>query len=244
MLKLKLLTICLTSLIYSLSSTAGELMVGGGAIAINNPYKGTDTDVLALPYFAYYGEQLELDITHIKYHWDVRENLEVALAARLRFDGYSASDSEYLTGLEDRDMAIEAGVSITYKTEVGDLKLAFFNDISDAHKGNESLLSYQKSYYLEGAMLSFETGVAFKSRDLVNYYYGVNASEVRALRPEYLPGAATSAFFSISIVYPLTDKWQLFSGLSYETLDKKIKDSPIVAEGYTANLLLGISYSL
>jgi len=241
--KYSIFSLCVASLVFSVPTFADERMFGVGAIAVSTPYKGADTEVLAVPYFAYYTDNLELDITHIKYRWAVTESIDFSLAGQLRFDGYSASDSEYLTGMQDRDMAFEVGASVSYTNELGQLSLAFFNDVSGAHEGNEVTLSYNKRYFLDKAMLHFETGIAFKTADLVKYYYGVELDEATSTRPAYKPGAATSAFFAMTLTYQLSEKLQLLSALKYETLDKVIKDSPIVSENYAANLIIGLSYS-
>ena len=92
---------------------AGEWGLGIGIAAQRPPQKGTYTQVVALPFPSYEGERLSLGFGSIGYALANTERFRFAVEGQLRFDGYDPDDSQALAGLEERDVTLDAGFSIT-----------------------------------------------------------------------------------------------------------------------------------
>ncbi|MEL7060199.1 MAG: MipA/OmpV family protein, partial [Acidobacteriota bacterium] len=74
--------------------------------------------------------------------------------------------------------------------------------------------------------------------DLLDYYYGVRASEARPGRPAYEASAGFSPEIGIDAFYLSSGRWIWQAGLTWETFASEIEDSPIVEDsdslsGYT-----------
>jgi len=226
----------------SFTASANDFYLGAGVLVLDQPYSQTDTQVIPLPYFAYYSENWQIDPSQISYSFETISDVKFGLMVQPRYDGYSEDDSAIFKGMEDRDFAVDAGVKLSYESEVGQFEVNVVTDVTGTHEGTEVKGQFSKNWFIESLALSFRTGVSFKSSELVDYYYGVKATEVNTFRAYFVGEKATSVFGAMQFAYPINDQWVLSGMAGYESFSDEIKNSPLLDKSYALTSYLAIAY--
>jgi outer membrane protein len=219
------------------------IYLGGGAVVSTRSYIGVDPRVYPVPLFAYEGKRLYLRGVVGGYRLLMGEGWSVGPVVQPRFDGYDQEDSSALKGMDERHWSLDAGVAASWLTKIGLFGLSAVTDALGKHKGQELEFSYTILFNLAGFDFIPSAGIRWKSQDLVDYYYGVQPSEVRPGRPAYEGQDALDPFARLAVRRKLTDRWSLLAAVQYEWLDDAITDSPIVDANYDASFLVGALYS-
>jgi len=165
--------------------------------------------------------------------------LKFMLKPRFGFfrQGYDASDSVMLQGMEDRDSSFDLGLKFQTRTPIGSFVLEGGYDVIGKHDGFEGSLMYTNLIPLGASRLKFypEIGIYYWSKKVSDYYFGVNLGEVRVgqdvTRSAYDLDSTTSYFLGYRVEYPLTKNWGLTHTLRSTWFDDDILDSPIVDDG-------------
>ena len=224
-------------------SGKAKVFVGAGAVISSKPYDGVDSKVYPVPMFGYEGERLYLRGISGGYRLFQRGGWSIGPMLRPRFEGYEADDSDALTGMDDRDLTLDGGVDLSLKTNWGMFGVQVMTDLLGEHDGQELEASYMALFPYAGFYFVPSVALRWRSDDLVDYYYGVRASEARAGRPAYSPGDAISPVARLAIRRKLSDHWGFLLAFQYEWLDDEISDSPIIEDDTMISLLLGATYT-
>lgn len=221
--------------------------VGGGAIISSKPYEGMDAKVYPVPLFAYEGKRLYFRGLTGGYWLFTWNGVSMGPVLQPRFDGYDEEDSSALRGMDDRDWSVDGGAGVSWLTDVGLFGLAFVTDLLGRHNGQELEFSYTVRFKWADFDFIPSAGMRWKSENLVDYYYGVQADEVRfnpaPARLAYDGDDAVDPYIRMAVRRKLLPRWSLLAAAQYEWLDDAITDSPIVDEGYEASFLLGLLYT-
>ncbi len=224
-----------------------SIYVGGGAIISSQPYVGTDARVYPIPMFAYEGKRLYFRGIMGGYWLYNVDGFSVGPVLRPRFEGYEEDDSHELEGMDDRDWSIDGGLGLAWLTDVGLFGVTFVTDLLGRHKGQELDLSYTILFKWAGFDLVPSVGLRWKSKNLIDYYYGVEDDEVRfdetISRGSYEGDDAIDPYLRMVVRRKLAGRWSLLGAVQYEWFDSEIKDSPIVDDGYETSFLLGVMYA-
>ncbi len=223
-------------------SVAGEWGLGVGVAAQKPPQEGTDTQVVVLPFPSFEGDRLSLGFGTVTYALTTSERFRFALEGQLRFDGYDPDESAALSGLRERDVTLDAGVSISSSDDWGIASVKFMTDALGVHKGYEVSASY--AYPLEFDRWTVVPAITanWSSADLVEYYYGVRLDEAVEGRPAYKGGSVFNTAVSLNASYTLSERWQIIGGAEYTRLGDAITDSPIIAEDHELIMYSAIAY--
>jgi outer membrane protein len=231
---------------YDYDGPKNLFSAGAGVIITRDPYKGIDTDSQGIPFFLYRKDKLSIYGPMMSYSLLEDDGWEIGALAKVRFEGYEEDDSRFLRGMDDRKWTLEMGGSLSKAFAVGNITADVFADVLNEHKGYELRLYYSYDFrnVFESPALTVtpDIGLAYRSRQLNDYYYGVRASEAIAGRPEYNVGDSTGLIAGLRVNYKISDKLSLMSMISFEWLDDEVRDSPIVDEDYIESFLLGIMY--
>ena len=220
-----------------------EIFVGAGAVISSKPYEGVRSKVYGVPMFGYEGERLYLRGISGGYRLLKHNGWSFGPMLRPRFEGYEASDSRALEGMDDRRGTLEAGLDLSWRADWGLLSTLFLTDLLGEHDGQELEVSYTLLFPYAGFQFIPSAGLRWRSGDLVDFYYGVKADEARADRPAYTPSATLSPVIRLAVRRKLTTHWGLLLGFQYEWLDDEIVDSPIVEDDTIVSLLFGAAYA-
>jgi outer membrane protein len=218
----------------------GSLM-GAGAMMIESPYRGVDNAVYPVPVLVFESKQFFVDKTVLGYYFNDKSNpVRWGVIGSLRLQGYEADDSSDLNGMQDRDMAFDGGLRISWKNEIINTILEGVTDVSGTHEGQELRLTIDKELF-EG-FLTPKAGIKWQSNDLVDYYYGVKANEVKVGRVEYSADDDLEYMVGVTIGVPLGEKWALFGDIQCSFLGNEAKDSPIVGDDALMRYVMGVVY--
>ena len=179
--------------------------------------------------------------------------LKFVLRPRFGFfnQGYDASDSSMLNGMQDRDASFNLGLKLRSRTPVGTFVLSGGYDVTGKSDGFEGSLMYTNLLPLGSSKLRLypEVGMNYWSRKVSDYYFGVNPNETTfnntSVRSEYnVTGDTKNFFLGYSAEYPLNKNWGLTHSLRKTWYDDQILDSPVVDDSKASDLkvMFGLSY--
>lgn len=177
-----------------------------------------------------------------------RGPLKFMLKPRFGFfkQGYDASDSVMLQGMKDRDSSFNLGLKFNTRTPIGSFILEGGYDVTGKHDGFEGGLTYTNRIPLASSRLRLypEAGIYYWSKNVSDYYFGVNLGEVTVGREAYDLESTTNYFLGYRMEYPITKHWGLTHSLRSTWYDSAITDSPIVEDDADNDLkaTFGISY--
>ena len=221
-------------------------MAGAGAVISFNPHKGIGAEVRGIPLFFYQKDRLALYGPMMNYSLLKEGPWEVRGIARMRFEGYEEDDSRYLRGMDERRWTLELGGSLSRILGEARITADVTADVLNEHRGHQVRLSYNYDFRgpagIRDLMVTPSVGVAYRSSDLNDYYYGVRSGEAIAGRPEYHAGDSIGLMTALRLNYRLDERWSAMAMGSVQWLGSEITESPIVARDYTASVLLGILY--
>ena len=226
-----------------------ELSIGPGLLVLDKPQKGANTEEYVIPAVIYKKGSLYYEINKGGYKIfensiNEHESYSIDLIAKYRPEGYNSSDSFTLRGMSDRDPTVDGGISWVYDNDnLGDFEVSFLVDMLGKHSGKEIDAHYSIPIYIEKCRLAPGFGFKWLSSNLTNYYYGVRSKEALPGRPKYTPGETTNVYFDLSYLHVINENWTLFSHITFEWLNKKIRKSPIVNEDEAITLFVGLMYN-
>ncbi len=240
--KFKKLLITILFTTFQLTVVASEWGVGLAVITLQGPQAEIPRENFVAPFLTYNSDNLSVDFSSIEYRFYETERLQLALIGQLRFDGFDPSDSALLEGMDERDPAFDAGLSISYLDEFGKVTLKTVADITNTHEGVESELNYTYSFVSGNLLISPTIGFSLQDKSLVKYYYGVNADEATLYRTLYSGERALNQFVQVTFAYNISDELLLTGGFSYTRLDNAITNSPIVTKDQQTATFAAIVY--
>ena len=221
---------------------AGEWGLGVGVAARKPPQQGAENEVVGMPFPQYEGERLSLTFGSVGYSLTNSDRFRIALEGQLRFDGYDPDASTALAGMEERDVTLDAGFSITTGGSWGIASLKILGDALGVHEGYEISASYAYPMQLKRWTIVPSIGLKLPSSELVDYYYGVEIEEVTDGRPVYSGRSVVNTSVGVNVVYKIADHWQVIGGAEYVRLGDGITDSPIIERDYDTGVYSALVY--
>jgi outer membrane protein len=225
-------------------SMQDQFSLGLGAAYSSKVYKGDDSSFYPIPMIYYQKDNLYFKGKTAGYELYKQGDLSLDLIAQWRFDGYDDSDSDYLDGMHDRKMTIDAGAQLAYFDGWGKTTVSFVNDILSKHNGHQIDLSYQKRIKLDDNLsITPLAGLIYQSNNLADYYYGVRRDEAIAGRAKYTAGDSYNPYIGINVNHKLGENWSVIANAQLQWFDDEIKDSPIVDKDHQLFIMAGAAYN-
>ncbi|MBT2767803.1 MipA/OmpV family protein [Stenotrophomonas sp. ISL-67] len=210
--------------------------IGVAASVRQSPYAGEGTRVRPVPLLTYEGNRLFWRGLGGGVHLVEGETFSLDGVLSGRFDGVDIKDlgrRELRANgvdpalLDDRDDGLDAGVTASWSSRVGEFKLSALADVTDASGGYEIGADYAYALKWGRTTVIPSIGVRWMSDDLVNYYHGTLDAEVARGVARYQPGSAVVPQVSIAFSRPLGEKWRVMGGVDYRFLPDEISESPL-----------------
>lgn len=225
---------------------------GLAAIVSDSPYAGEGTRVQPVPLVTYEGERFYFRGIAAGWRFVQNDSWEVAALLKARFDGFEVKDlgrAELERNgidhrlLEDRKIALDGGLGVSWAGTAGELELELLADVTDKSGGQQATLQYSYPIPVGKGTLSPNVGITWMSKDTANYYYGTLDSEVARGVVDYRPGAATLPQIGLSYFRPVGRTWSLRASAEYSRLPSSIKNSPLLERDTkgTASVFVGFS---
>ena len=218
-----------------------------GALVIDRdaPYRDLDEGLLAVPLVRFEGERAYLRGLRGAVRLFESPGYELAVFGQVRLEGYDSEDSPYLAGMADRRASLDLGVASTWTSQrFGALELSAAADALDRSGGYELAAAWTVRFTAGAWTFLPSASMRWQDERMVDYYYGVRASEAVVGRAAYSANAAVTPEVSLLATRPLGERWSLFARASHARLPSEVRDSPLVDRNGTTSLFLGVGYSL
>ncbi len=218
----------------------------GGAVFNTSRFPGSDERV-TFPFplmFFNYNDRVFWSIASVGgWLWrSERRDVKLGLLARSR-GGIRRGDVTVL-GIDDRDPTVMAGANVLWRTPVVNLGASWLYDVGGRSQGQSATLRLSRRFVLGRRWSLTPSAVAdWWSRDLADYYYGVDAGEVAAGAPAYEADGTVNLILALTGGYRLTKHWSLNAGVSYTRLGNGIADSPITDRRDNLLVFLGAGWT-
>jgi outer membrane protein len=219
-------------------------LLGMGVITSTSPYRGVGIKTFAIPIMSWDYKSFYVKGVEVGYRFFENETLTLSIIGAPRFMGYSSDDSTDLNGMADRRMSVDVGLKAGFKLPLGEnvvLGVKVLTDAASRHDGQDAEISVSKLFRSEYFRFTPSVGARYQSSRMVDYYYGVEANEVRAGRPEYEPGQAMNYFGKVLFSFGVSRNWIVVTMASVEFLGSDIKKSPIVDEDHLLTGVVGLT---
>ncbi|WJG10863.1 MipA/OmpV family protein [Aliiglaciecola sp. LCG003] len=238
------LVMACVSLSHQAQATDGQWTVGAGVIAVDNPYIGVDSRIMALPFVTYKSENLTF--RGFAFDYKVMQYQDLTFSIILKpGDGFldsSDSDNEAIRALSDRDLSYYAGVKMSHSSKLGSISAAASHDLLGNGDGYIIDADYSYPIHLgENVMVVPTIGVSYNSADVSNYYYGVAAGESDVF-DQYALSTTVNAYIGLVVTYKIDKNWSVSAMAKYTQLDKDIEYSPIIDDRQKTMGLLSLNY--
>jgi outer membrane protein len=220
-----------------------SMALGLGVTYKNALYRGDDSSVFPIPLIMLEKGQFFIKGRTAGYRVYQDEQFAFDVIGQWRFDGYDDEDSDYLDGMDDRDMTLDGGAAVTIFDGWGRTTFSMVSDLLSKHSGQELSVTYSKTWQHDKWSLTPSAGVRFYTSSLGDYYYGVQPDEAVAGRGAYDAGDSLNPFAGLSVTYNFNEKWSALTSVRYTWLDSEITDSPIVDDRYDLLLMTGLLYT-
>lgn len=233
---------------FSASTGKRPITVGVGALYKDKPYKDYDNDdkTNPVPVILYEGENFFVRGGSLGWKFVDSNGLELSLLGQVLADGYDSSDSDYLSGMDDRDTSFGVGGQVIWNPEALGLKLSAVTDVTDNSDGQQVVGEVFYKYRTGAWMLQPSAGFIWQSSDYNDYYYGVKNKEANNAigRTAYSADDDFNYRLGAAAIYQeKTSPWLYAAGLRYTFFGDEIKDSSIVDEDEELSAFIGIAYT-
>lgn len=234
----------------ALPATAQEpddnhISIGVGALFVESPFEGEDTQVFPLPILSIkqgplYLEGGEAGVGLDTPLGDVTPSAQLFVAAR----NTVARDRQKITA--------DAGARLALSSSLGDLSAEYRHDITGTFDGGEFILRYQLPIDIGRVTITPAAQVNFLDRATANHMYGVTAKQharaIRKGRDVILPVApitdsAMNLGGDITATYRISDRLMMVGMLGGTYLDKAIYRSAAIDQKWEAQAVLGLIYN-
>ena len=222
----------------------GRLGVGLGIIARSSPYRDYRGGVSqVIPTLSYNGKRVQIFGPSAALSLVGRGKLRLAATATYRIGVYNEEDSDYLSGMGDREDTVMAGLAVQAQLPGGvDLSASYAHDALDAIGGGAARLDLSKGLHWRMLRFSPRASVNWLSSELSNHDYGVPANMATAERPVYTLDDTLSVEAGMGMMVEVSRGWLMVISASAEFFNSDVIDSPIVSEDYVIKGFGAISY--
>ncbi len=235
----------------ALGSDDSSFGIGFTSSAITRQYNNPDTVLAGLPFITARKNGFYINGVNVGYELTAdpdpfvapKPMLRIDLLAVPRFLGYKAEESPVLEGLDDAFYSIHAGASFTLVNVPVGLNVQFLTDILNESSGSEIIATLSKTVSVGKLGLTPALSFNWQNETLVDYYYGVEASEATATRAQFSPGSEISGALSLTAGFSISPKLSAFGAIRFEQLGGEIGDSPIVDEDTVSSATIGLVYT-
>jgi len=223
----------------------GLFSVGMGTIVRSSPYVDSDgARLLVIPTLVYFGERLQVAGTVANYNLAGSDRTRLTLVSELRLGAYDEDDSPMLMGMGDRKTTIFGGMALSSRLFWGiNSSVAYTHDLLGRVDAGRARVGLSKGFQFGTWRVSPSVSATWLDGTLANYEYGVPLHQATEWRPAYRISDAVNYQGSISVIYEITPSWLAVISTSYETLDRKIANSPLIDRRNMTSGFFALTYT-
>ncbi|PAJ86083.1 MipA/OmpV family protein [Burkholderia ubonensis] len=228
----------LTVLSNATNVTRWGLGVGLGVVA--SPYKQYGTKVSPIPMINFDNKWVRLFGTSVEIKVAQWSGVAFGLRAQYSiFDGYKASDSSVLEGMQKRSGAFWYGPAVEWRTVFGTLSGEY---LVSGNKGQQAKIGFGTPFSFGSVSVEPHVDVQWLSGKYVNYYYGVRSEESRPGRAEYGGTSTINMSIGSRFAYSIDKHQSINLDVGVTRLGSGITDSPLVGRRFVPQAMAGYVY--
>jgi outer membrane protein len=164
-------------------------------------------------------------------------------------DDLNPEDQDVYLDIKDvsnRRWAIDAGIQFNwFINKATDLQVQILHDVNNVYNGFNGqieLTRMMKINALPNTVMSFSLGTNVKSKNLVDYYYGISQTTEAGVVLDYQGKLSINPYFRLVLTHQLSERWRAKLNLKRIFLDDAMTDSPLVKDDYINTIFAGVSY--
>ncbi|WP_241651712.1 MipA/OmpV family protein [Pseudoalteromonas sp. PS5] len=151
-----------------------------------------------------------------------------------------------LDDIKSRKWAVDGGV-LAHWIINDNVKVtaSWLSDITNTYQGYNADIGISYRFRFNNtpnAHALIKAGLKWKSRQLIDYYYGIDKADTLNSALWYEGSSSYQPYLSFAYSYPISKSWTFKFNAKYQQLDTVITDSPIVEDSYTATVFVGGKY--
>jgi len=164
-------------------------------------------------------------------------------------DELNPEDQDIYLDIKDvsnRRWAIDAGIQFNwFINQTTDLQVQILHDVNNVYNGFNGqieLTRLMKIKQLPNTVMSFSVGTNVKSKNLVDYYYGISQTTEAGVDLDYQGKSSITPYFRLVLRHQISERWQAKLNIKRVFLDDAMTDSPLVKDDYINTIFAGVSY--
>jgi outer membrane protein len=221
--------------------------VGLGEYVQTQPYTNTDAVSVPFPTFFYDNHIVYIRLTRLGVYFMGSSSDEfswgASFTAQPRPFGYKSEDSSTLTTMNERKTSWEAGLAISMQTKHIFFEGMILNDVLNNCNGYMARAELGLDYKIDEWSFYPSILAIYHSKEINNYYYGVQNSEAIQGRNAYTSEAGTDFGAQVYIKYNFIPHWHALLNLRADKLSNEITNSPIVSDDFMYSGIVSLLYS-
>lgn len=232
--------------VLSTPAYAGEWTLGLANISTQEVYYGQADKNFVFPMIAYQEGRYSVGVEGASYQLSGDDNSPVAFFAALGISGdsYDSDDATILQGMKTRHDGVDLGVGAEIDLGMASLSASVVQDVSGSHDGQQLDIALDTTIPIHRYLVLIpELALEGRSKDYVDYYFGVKDSEATALRAAYKGKDTVNTSASLGLVIPITQQWKIINKLSFTKLGEGISDSPLIKRDEVVSGLVMTTYT-
>ena len=228
----------------------GTVGLGMGWRWGDSPYRGVedigsvvnDNEYDLMPFYFYEGKYLFAHGSSAGVHLWQNAHFRLDALVDYRFDRLEPEKSSFFDTVDPREQSLDGGLEAAVHGAWGELSVSWLTDTLDRHNGEELALEYRYTLQQGRWTMSPFASYFYQDDDLIDYYYGVDASEAREDLPEYSGEGGGSWRVGLNTSYRWSKRMRLFANIAVDSLASEIRHSPLVDESITHSAMVGLAY--
>ncbi|MDC8831588.1 MipA/OmpV family protein [Alteromonas gilva] len=147
-----------------------------------------------------------------------------------------------INDVSKRKWSADIGTRISWYKRHGIWSFSVAGDLLGVHNGYFASLRYQHLWQWGEWLVSANASLTYKSRQLINYYYGIDADDTIDNSLWYTAGHTVQPGVGVLLSKTINKQWRWVGRVQLTALDDSMTDSPIVAKHFIASAFIGIGY--
>ena len=221
-----------------------ELSAGVTVLYANTAYDTDENEIRVLPGLFYDNNKIYARGAQAGAYLINDGTNQLAATIQLAGNSFDPDDANgALSGLDERKLSADAGLSYQRRTAIGGLRAQYTTDVLDRSGGNSGRLSYIGRVSKNKLTVYPSIGFEYHDTDYNNYYYGVSSEEsARTGIVAYESNSSLNPYVNVSANYDFSNKWAGFFNQSLSYLPNEQYDSPMVDSRTESTTTLGLLY--
>lgn len=169
-------------------------------------------------------------------------NWAIDWVALAEHDEMSAEETNDYRGLDTRHGDFMSGPRATAYYGNYIVQLHALTDISGTHYGELFSLKLARHWQHRNWNFHGIAGATYRSQEITDYYFSIDADEASARYPEYEAPAGMSYVAELGATYPISEKWVFRGFVRRIGMESEATESPLILDDHGETVSIAISY--